>query len=113
MIYKRFNNSELFKGDTNRTYEYHIEDKDINYCIVEITGRFPVNGRLVNSICKEMVHILEGEGKIVVDGVTYNLKHDDVVLIKPGEKYYWEGYMRVGASCSPAWYPEQSHNVME
>ena len=111
MIYKTFKDTELFEGTTNKTYEYHIEDADINYCVVEIKGRFPLNGRLTNIVCKEMVHILEGEGSIVVEGKHYNLKKDDVVLIKPGEKYYWEGHMRVGASCSPAWYPEQSHNV--
>lgn len=113
MIYKTFKDAELFEGATNKTYEYHIEDNDINYCIVEITGRFPLKGRLTNTVCKEMVHILDGSGLIVVDNVTYELKKDDVVLIKPGQKYYWEGNMRVGASCSPAWYPEQSHNIAE
>jgi mannose-6-phosphate isomerase-like protein (cupin superfamily) len=111
MIYKRFKDTELFEGSTNKTYEYHIEDNDINYCIVVINGRFPLQGSLTNTVCKEMVHILEGEGIIVVENKKYDLKKDDVVLIKPNEKYYWEGNMRVGASCSPAWYPEQSHNV--
>jgi len=36
MIYKSFKDTELFE-----TYEYNIEDKDINYCIVDINGRFP------------------------------------------------------------------------
>ena len=41
MIYKSFKDTELFEGPTNKTYEYNIEDKDINYCIVDIDGRFP------------------------------------------------------------------------
>ena len=108
MIYKTFKDCELFNGDTNKTYEYNIEDSDINYCIVEINGRFPLKGRLTNEVCKEMVHILDGEGVLVIEGKTYKLKKDDVVLINKKEKYYWEGNMKVGASCTPAWYPEQS-----
>lgn len=113
MIYKKFKDTELFEGETNKTYEYNIEDKDINYCIVEINGRFPSKGKLTNLVCKEMVHILDGEGIIVVEGEIYNLKKDDVVLIHPRQKYYWEGNMRLGSSCSPAWYPEQSKNIGE
>ena len=41
MIYKSFSETELFRGETNKTYEYHINDKDINFCIAEINGRFP------------------------------------------------------------------------
>lgn len=113
MLYKTFKDTEIFQGKTNKTYEYNIEDKDINYCIVEINGRFPLNGKLMNQISKEMVHILEGSGTIVVDETTYNLKKDDVVLIMPGQKYYWKGCMRLGASCSPAWTPDQSINIIE
>lgn len=113
MIYKTFNDTELFEGKTNKTYEYNIEDKDINYCIVEITGRFPFLGRLINEVCKEMVHVLDGEGILVVEGKKYSLKKDDVVLINPNLRYYWEGNMRLGASCSPAWYKEQSKIVTD
>ena len=53
-----------------------------------------------------MAHVLSGSGKLVVDGKTYNLKQDDVVLIDMNEKYYWEGNMRLGVPCAPAWHPE-------
>lgn len=113
MIHKTFKDTEIFKGETNKTYEYNIEDKDINYCIVDIKGRFPVEGKLMNEVCKEMVHVLDGEGILVVEGQLYNLKKDDVVLINPNSKYYWDGEMRLGSSCSPAWYKEQSKIVSE
>lgn len=96
MIYKSFKDTELFEGETNRTYEYHIEDKDINYCIAEINGRFPKEKRAVNSKCKEMAHILGGSGKIVVENKEYPVKTDDVILIDIGERYYWEGNLRLG-----------------
>ncbi len=111
MIYKSFKDTELFEGKTNKTYDYNIEDKDINYCIVEINGRFPVDKYAINLDCKEMAHILEGNGILVVEGKKYQLKKDDVVLIDKNEKYYWEGKMKLGIPCSPAWYPEQHKEV--
>lgn len=112
MIYKTFGDTELFQGETNKTYEYNIEDKDINYCIAEIDGRFPKMGLAVNRKCKEMAHILAGSGVLVVEGEEYHVKKDDVVLIDVGERYYWEGKMRLGIPCAPAWTKEQ-HEVVE
>lgn len=111
MIYKHFRDTKVFKSPTNTTYEYNIEDKDINYCVVDIDGRFPLHGYAVNRICKEMAHILSGSGKLMIDGESYDLQQDDVVLIEPNERYYWEGKMRLGLPCSPAWYPEQHEEI--
>lgn len=113
MIHKSFLDAEKFEGPTNVTYEYNIEDKDINYCIVNINGRFPLQGYAINKVCKEMAHILQGSGYIWVDGIRTELKEDDVVLIMPNEKYYWEGNFRLGIPCAPAWYPEQHITVDE
>ncbi len=109
MIYKKFNQAEFFNGKTNKTYEYNIEDNDINYCIVDIDGRFPSGEGIyaLNKECKEMAHVLSGNGILVVEDKEYNLEKDDVVLIDKFEKYYWKGKMRLGLPCSPAWEPQQ------
>ena len=114
MIYKKFKDTELFEGPTNKTYEYNIEDKDINYCIVNINGRFPSKYKwAINRRCKEMAHVLRGSGILVVENKEYHLEQDDVVLIDVNEKYYWEGIFRLGIPCSPAWYPEQHEEMDE
>ena len=87
MIYTKLNEAEIFKGATNKTYEYNINDNDINYCVVEIDGRFPKEKWAVNRKCKEMAHILSGSGILVVEDKEYHLKQDDVVLIDINEKY--------------------------
>lgn len=107
MIYTKLNEAEIFKGATNKTYEYNIKDNDINYCVVEIDGRFPKEKWAVNRKCKEMAHILSGSGVLVVENKQYQIEKDDVVLIDINEKYYWKGQMKLGISGSPAWYPEQ------
>lgn len=111
MIYKSFSDTEIFKGETNVTYEYNIDDKDINYCIVDVDGRFPKTGVAINRQCKEMAHVLTGSGKLFVDDKEYNLKKDDVVLIDKKEHYYWDGKMKLGVPCAPAWWPEQHFDI--
>ena len=112
MIYKKFKNSELFEGPTNKTYEYNIEDNDINFCIVDVNGRFPVEKWATNRKCKEMIHVLSGSGILVVEGIEYHLNQDDVVLLDINEKYYLDGNMRLGIPCTPAWYPQQ-HEIID
>ena len=111
MIHKTFSQTELFHGPTNKTYEYNIDDADINYCIAEIDGRFPVEKWAINRKCKEMAHILSGSGILVVEGIEYPIKQDDVVLIDINEKYYWQGKLKLGIPCTPAWHPEQHEEV--
>ena len=114
MIYKKLKDAEIFEGPTNRTYEYNVEDNDINYCIVDINGRFPKNKKwAINRKCKEMAHVLNGGGILVVGDKEYHLEKDDVVLIDVNEKYYWEGNFRLGIPCAPAWYPEQHEEIDE
>jgi mannose-6-phosphate isomerase-like protein (cupin superfamily) len=91
--------------------EYHLEDEMINVAIAEVTGRYPPTGSALNQVCKEVAYIHEGSGKVVVNGEEHNLKVGDLVLIEPGEKFHWEGNMRVFISCTPAWTKEQSIRV--
>lgn len=92
-------------------YEYLMGDKDINGAVVELTGRYPTNGYAVNLKCKEMVYLIKGQGKLVVEGKEVSLKEGDLVLINEGEKYYWDGRMTLFVPCTPAWYPEQHKEV--
>lgn len=91
--------------------EYPLEDKDINATTIEIKGRYPDKGRTVNLECKELAYVIKGSGKIVVEEQEYILEKDSVVLIDPGEKFYWEGDMTLFMPCTPAWRPEQHKEV--
>ena len=91
--------------------EYPLGDKDINGAVAEIRGRYPEKDRVVNTECKELVYVIEGKGKVVVEGEDYEFEKGDVLLIEPGEKYYWEGTFKIFMPCTPAWYPEQHKEV--
>ena len=91
--------------------EYPLGDKDLNGAIIKLNGRYPDRGRVVNLKCKELAYIIKGSGKIVVEKKEEKISTGDLILIEPGEKYFWEGELEMFVHCTPAWYPEQHKEV--
>jgi len=91
--------------------EYEMGDPDIDFASVTITGRYPAEGRVTNSRSKEIVYVQSGKGNVEVDGKNYTLKAGDAVLIKAGEKFYWDGEMTLFIACNPAFTVEQHQKV--
>jgi len=88
-----------------------MADKDINGAVIELNGRYPDKGRAVNLKCKMLSYVIKGKGKIVVEGEEVNLREGDLILIEAGEKYFWQGDLKLFASSTPAWSPEQYKEV--
>jgi len=102
------NQSHEFKNSSVCTaIEYPLEDKDINGAVIKLKGRYPDKGRVMNLKCKELSYVMRGSGKVVIEGKEIEMKEGDMVLIFPGEKYFWEGKMEMFVPCTPAWYSEQ------
>ena len=91
--------------------EYSVGDKDLDGAVISLSGRYPDKGRVVNEVCKEMAYIISGHGKVVVEDKKYDIKSEDLILIEKGERYYWEGTLKMLVYCSPVWYPEQHKEV--
>lgn len=107
---------KLVKPDQTKVYknseactsiEYPLGDKDINGAVIRLNGRYPEKGYVTNEVCKEMAYVIEGAGTLTVSQETHEIKQGDVMLLLPGEKYYFEGQLTMFMPCSPAWYPEQ------
>lgn len=108
----RKNQTKIFKNsDKCIAIEYPLEDKDINGAVIELEGRYPEKGRVVNEECKEIAYILEGFGRLVIEGKEIEFNQSDLLLLEPGEKYYWEGNFKMFVPCVPAWWPEQHKEV--
>lgn len=88
-------------------YEFSTDSDLINFAISKITARYPETGLATNTECSEIVYIQDGQGKIVINEIEYNLEAGDVILISPNERYYWDGEMTLHISCTPAFKPEQ------
>lgn len=100
-------NSELCK-----TIEYSFQDKDIDLGIATITGRYPVEGYALNTVSKELVYVLEGEGTLYFEDGLVEFKKGDAILIEPNDKYYYDTkYAKLSLTCTPAWSVEQ-HKIV-
>jgi mannose-6-phosphate isomerase-like protein (cupin superfamily) len=102
---------EIKIGKTMTAYEYPTIDEALNGAVVELTGRYPEQGRAVNEKCTEVGYVIEGSGKIVIEGEEISFNEGDQILIKPYEKYYWEANATMFIPCAPAWYAEQHKKV--
>lgn len=111
VVYK--NQTKKFKNSENCfATEYRFNDcNDINGAIVEIAGRYPDKGRVLNLECKELAYVIKGTGKIVIEDKEVELQEGDLVLIESGEKYFWDGDLTMFVPCVPAWRPDQHQEV--
>ncbi len=98
-------------SDVCDAIEYPLDDKDINGAVIELRGRYPEKGMVINEVCKELAYIIKGSGKLVIKDKETQLKEGDLASIEPGEAYYWDGNMTMFVPCAPAWYPEQHKEV--
>ncbi|KPJ56442.1 hypothetical protein AMJ49_04865 [Parcubacteria bacterium DG_74_2] len=103
---ERFENSDVCIAT-----EYPMGDKDINGAVIELGGRYPDKGRVVNLECKELIYVIEGLGRAEIEGEEIKLAKDDLVLIEPGEKFFLEGNLKLFVPCAPAWHLEQYKEV--
>lgn len=110
-IVRRNETKKVQNGKECYVFEYPMGDKEINGAVIGITGRYPVKGRLVNEKVREMVYVIQGSGSITVEGKYIELQEGDLALIEAGEKYFWDGNLRMFVPCVPAWYPEQHKEV--
>ncbi len=112
VIVRRDDRVEHKNSENCTVFEYPLGDKDVDIADAFINGRYPDTGWAVNEEVKEVVFVVGGEGKVVVDGLEFGLKEGDSVLILPKQKYFFEGNnLRIIIACSPAWRPEQYKNV--
>lgn len=92
-------------------YEYPILNNTLHGAVIELTGRYPEKGRVVNEKCYEAGYVVKGSGKLFIEGEEITFEEGDQIMIKPGEKYYWDGTATLFMPTTPAWYPEQHKEV--
>ena len=85
-----------------------FDDRDIDVGVATITGRYPETDYCVNTVCKELVFVLEGTGSLCFQNEKVDFSKGDAILIEPNEKYYWDTeFCIVSMTCTPSWSPEQ------
>ena len=79
---------EYSNGPHCSGFEFDLGVKDIDGAVVTVTGRYPEVGRAINEECREIAYIVEGSGQIVIEGKSYSIKAEDLVVIDKGERFY-------------------------
>ncbi|MFZ2025003.1 MAG: cupin domain-containing protein [Microgenomates group bacterium] len=103
---KEYSNSPNCNG-----FEFDLGVKDIDGAVVNVTGRYPEKGHVVNKVCREIAYIIEGNGQVVIEGKSFDVKSEDLIVIDKGEQFSWEGNLRLFIYCTPAWSHEQHKQV--
>ena len=111
MIKIEYNNTVKYdNSDLCKNYVYDIDDEEVGISNSIINGIYPENGVCVNEKCKELIYVLDGEGKIVKGDEEMIFSKGDSIIIDRGEKYYWNAHCSLLAICAPKWFEEQ-HKV--
>lgn len=110
-IAKKAQTKKVRVGDTMTAFEYPRLDSRLHGSVVELTGRYPQQGRVMNEQCAELAYVIEGSGTLVVEGEKVPFAAGDQLFIAPGERYYWEATATLFLPCAPAWYSEQHKDI--
>jgi|JI10StandDraft_1071094.scaffolds.fasta_scaffold2156652_2 mannose-6-phosphate isomerase-like protein (cupin superfamily) len=100
-------------GETCLMSEYSLGDETVDAAIAQIKGRYPDEGWVMNRISKEIAFVINGQGRLIHASGEEKVEVGDVVLLEPGEKFYWEGNMDIFISCTPAWKYSQYEHIVD
>lgn len=110
-ISRKKESKKIQVDQTTVVYEYPIMDRSIHGALVKLNGRYPKTKRIVNEKCAELVYVVKGFGKLVVEDEEVEFKEGDQLFIGPQEKYYWNASAVLFMPCAPAWYSEQHKEI--
>ncbi len=68
-------------SNTVTAHEYPLLDKAIHGSVIELSGRYPEQGRVVNETCSELSYAIKGSGRIVIEDEEITFNQFDCCLI--------------------------------
>lgn len=110
-IRKKAESIQRNNTDTCVAYEYKLPTSAIDSAVIELSGRYPESGWVLNTVSESILHVVGGAGIIYFEEGSTLLEEDDQVLIQRGERYALEGGMKLLFSATPAWTSEQANFV--
>ena len=114
MILSKANMGEAFENSpTCKGVSLGSLNDDIDMAVIEIDGRYPETGFLINEVCKEAVYILSGSGTLIGKGTTLSFEAGDGLYVDSEQKFAWEGTFKAVFTLTPAFSPFQHREVEE
>lgn len=110
-IVKQKQTHRVDTSTTTSIEEYLMRDKNISGATVILSGRYPDAGYAVNHISHELAIVLSGSGFVGTQRKKIPIELGNCILIKPKEKFYWDGHMALFMVCAPSWKSTQ-HTII-
>ena len=108
MLIKKSQAKKKVNSEQCSVWEYDFQSKNVSFAVAYIDGRFPDQGKVVNTDCEEIYYVLSGSGTIHSEFGDFNIEEGDIYHFKKGEKYWSEGNrLKLVLVNSPKWSPEQ------
>lgn len=104
-----FENSPVCKG-----IGYVDGAVNMDIARIELAGRYPERGWVMNETIYEIAYVLEGNGVFITsDREALEISTGDVLSIVAGKKYAWDGIMTLIVACNPPFDPDQHKELEE
>ena len=104
----KYSNREIHQAHQNATVdEYIMTNKDVDICVVTVSGRSPVHGKLMNQNYSCVCYCIDGKGTVC----GYPVTKGDAFNILPKEKYWFDGNFKFIMCGTPAFDPNQNKQV--
>lgn len=104
--------AQRFENGAVTSWEYEMQDANLNLAPISIKGRYPETGYTSNTVSDSIVHIIGGSGLIELrDGTTTRLAIHDQLHLSVGDAYFFEGDLDILYAATPSWTPQQTNHI--
>lgn len=111
-IVKQKKTKRVDASSTTTVEEYRMRESSLSGSTAIIYGRYPEKGFAVNTKCYELALVISGNGIAGTKRKKTAIELGDCILIRPNEKFYWDGHMAIFLTCSPKFTPRQ-HKIVK
>ena len=73
---------------TCTTQEFKFKNKNLNFALARINGRYPEVGQALNLKCDMVYYCLAGQGTVSLTGRKKKIKPGQALLVGKNKKYY-------------------------
>jgi len=94
-------------------FSYPSGSKSLSVARIKVNARHPQEDstQFIEHECDVIFYVIQGSGKVVIEGRSYDLAAEDTITILKGKRYFVEGNLDYIASTSPAYSPNQNEIV--
>lgn len=108
MVIKKHQSTPIKEGDNSTIWDYPMPSEETGISYQILNGRKPEKGWYRNTVCREIIFVIDGKASVNIDDDEFDLSSGDVVILEVGQKHFGNYHnTRLITVTSPNWYEEQ------